>query len=189
MPANVSEKEDSFLLDKQTVIVATSESDKKTAELFNAWLKELTGYELAVKDQGNENAILLHTGNDTTNGEGYTLNVDHNNITINGNSGSGTFYGVQTLIQGSTTVLAVTNLADIKNNGVLAITNAGFTGTMLIEAGGQLQLNTGGNLQLYNSAITNFGAVAWISGSLSVGGNNSQSTFITNAGFVADNRQ
>ena len=99
MPANVSEKEDSFLLDKQTVIVATSESDKKTAELFNAWLKELTGYELAVKDQGNENAILLHTGNDTTNGEGYTLNVDHNNITINGNSGSGTFYGVQTLIQ------------------------------------------------------------------------------------------
>ena len=99
MPANVSEKEDSFLLDKQTVIVATSESDKKTAELFNAWLKELTGYELAVKDQGNENAILLHTGNDTTNGEGYTLNVGHNNITINGNSGSGTFYGVQTLIQ------------------------------------------------------------------------------------------
>lgn len=105
------------------------------------------------------------------------------NLTLGGNS------GVQTLIQGSTTVLAVTNLADIKNNGVLAITNAGFTGTMLIEAGGQLQLNTGGNLQLYNSAITNFGAVAWISGSLSVGGNNSQSTFITNAGFVADNRQ
>ena len=99
MPANVSEKEDSFLLDKQTVIVATNESDKKTAGLFNAWLKELTGYELAVKDQGNENAILLQTGSDTTNTEGYTLSVNHNNITINGNSGSGTFYGIQTLIQ------------------------------------------------------------------------------------------
>jgi hexosaminidase len=99
MPASISEKADSFLLDKQTVIVANNESDKKTAALFNTWLKELTGYELEIKDQGEKNAILLHTGNDTTNAEGYTLNVDHNNVTINGNSGSGTFYGVQTLIQ------------------------------------------------------------------------------------------
>ena len=99
VPASISEKADSFLLDKQTVIVANNEGDKKTAALFNAWLKELTGYELAVKDQGDKNAIILHTGNDTTNAEGYTLNTDHNSVTINGNSGAGTFYGVQTLIQ------------------------------------------------------------------------------------------
>lgn len=99
MPASVSETADSFLLDKQTVIVANNESDKKTAALFNAWLKELTGYELAVKEQGDKNAILLQTGNDSTNAEGYTLTADHNNITIKGNSGAGTFYGVQTLIQ------------------------------------------------------------------------------------------
>ena len=99
MPASVSETADSFLLDKQTVIVANNESDKKTAALFNAWLKELTGYELAVKEQGDKNAILLQTGNDTTNAEGYTLTADHNHITIKGNSGAGTFYGVQTLIQ------------------------------------------------------------------------------------------
>ncbi|MGF6925421.1 hexosaminidase [Chitinophaga sp. W2I13] len=99
MPASVSETADSFLLDKQTVIVANNESDKKTAALFNAWLKELTGYELAVKDQGDKNAILLQTGNDSANAEGYTLAATHNNITIKGNSSAGTFYGVQTLIQ------------------------------------------------------------------------------------------
>jgi hexosaminidase len=99
MPASVSETADSFLLDKQTVIVANNESDKKTAALFNAWLRELTGYELAVKEQGDKNAILLQTGNDTTNAEGYTLTADHNNIIIKGNSGAGTFYGIQTLIQ------------------------------------------------------------------------------------------
>lgn len=99
VPASVSETADSFLLDKQTVIVAGNESDKKTAALFNAWLKELTGYELEVKAQGDKNAILLQTGNDSTNAEGYTLTADHNNIIIKGNSGAGTFYGVQTMIQ------------------------------------------------------------------------------------------
>ena len=99
MPANVVEKADSFLLTKQTVIVASGEADQKTAALFNAWLKELTGYELAIKDQGEKNAIILHSANDTTNAEGYTLNADHNGVTINGNSSRGTFYGVQSLIQ------------------------------------------------------------------------------------------
>ncbi|PSL46843.1 hexosaminidase [Chitinophaga niastensis] len=99
MPASVSEKADSFLLDKQTIIVAANATDKKTAELFNSWLKELTGYELAIKEQGDKNAIILHSGGDSTNGEGYTLNVDNHGITINGNGSSGTFYGVQTLIQ------------------------------------------------------------------------------------------
>ncbi|MFY0254874.1 family 20 glycosylhydrolase [Chitinophaga sp. 30R24] len=99
MPVSTSEQPDSFLLDKKTVIVATNEADKKTAALFNAWLKELTGYELDIKEQGSQNAIILNTGHDSTNTEGYTLNTAHDKVTINGNSGSGTFYGVQTLIQ------------------------------------------------------------------------------------------
>jgi hexosaminidase len=43
MPATISEKADSFLLDKQTIIIAANATDKKTAVLFNSWLKELTG--------------------------------------------------------------------------------------------------------------------------------------------------
>ncbi|NLR63715.1 family 20 glycosylhydrolase [Chitinophaga varians] len=99
MPASITEKQDSFLLDKHTVIVATGEADRKTAALFNAWLKEFTGYELDIKETGDRNAITLHTGNDSTNAEGYTLNVDNKGVTINGNSGAGTFYGIQSLIQ------------------------------------------------------------------------------------------
>ncbi len=99
MPVNVQEKADSFLLNKRTVLVAGNEADKQTAALFNSWLKELTGYELDVAPQGTDNAILLHSGTDTTNAEGYTLDVNNKTITINGNSSAGTFYGVQSLIQ------------------------------------------------------------------------------------------
>ncbi|WP_201747878.1 glycoside hydrolase family 20 protein [Chitinophaga vietnamensis] len=99
MPASITEKTDSFLLDKHTVIVASNAADKQTAALFNSWLKELTGYELTIKDQADRNAILLQSGSDSTNGEAYTLDVDHNNIAIHGNSSAGTFYGVQSLIQ------------------------------------------------------------------------------------------
>lgn len=99
MPVSVKENADSFLLDKQTVLVATTPADKQTAALFNAWLKELTGYELEIKDSGDKNAIVLQTTADQTHKEGYTLQVDNNHIAIKGNDSSGTFYGIQTLIQ------------------------------------------------------------------------------------------
>ncbi|NSL88161.1 family 20 glycosylhydrolase [Chitinophaga sp. Mgbs1] len=99
MPANITEKPDSFLLNKRTVIVAATEADKKTAELFNEWLKMLTDYQLDIQSTGDHNAIILHSGSDTTNAEGYTLDVAQDKITINGNSGRGTFYAVQTLMQ------------------------------------------------------------------------------------------
>ncbi len=99
MPVSVQEKADSFLLNKRTVIVASNEADKQTASLFNSWLKELTGYELQIAAQGDNNAIILHSAADATNAEGYTLDVNNKTVTINGNTSAGTFYGVQTLIQ------------------------------------------------------------------------------------------
>lgn len=99
LPAEVKENADSFLIDKQTTIVAATAEDKQSAALFNAYLKELTGYELTVADNGDKNAIVLKTGNDTTAKEGYRLSVKNDLVTINGNSGAGTFYGIQTLIQ------------------------------------------------------------------------------------------
>ncbi|SHK79812.1 hexosaminidase [Chitinophaga jiangningensis] len=99
MPVSVQEKADSFLLNKRTVIVAGNDADKQTAALFNSWIKELTGYELEIAAQGSDNAIILHSANDTTNAEGYTLDVNNKTITINGNTGAGTFYGIQSLIQ------------------------------------------------------------------------------------------
>ena len=100
IPVSVTEKPDSFLLDKQTVLVATTPEDQQAAGLFNAWLKELTGYELTIAEQGEQNAIVLHTGTDSSaHAEGYRLQVAKDRIDINGNDGAGTFYGIQTLIQ------------------------------------------------------------------------------------------
>ncbi|MCW3463614.1 glycoside hydrolase family 20 protein [Chitinophaga nivalis] len=99
MPAQVQEKADSFLLDKQTVLVASTDADKQTAALFNSWLKELTGYELAIRATADKNAIILQTGQDSTNPEGYTLQAGSQGVNIHGNTASGTFYGIQTLIQ------------------------------------------------------------------------------------------
>jgi hexosaminidase len=100
IPVDVKELPDSFLLDRQTVLVAATPDEQQTAALFNAWLKELTGYELRITDKGDQNAIILHTGTDSSAArEGYTLKVGRDHVAINGNDGSGTFYGIQTLIQ------------------------------------------------------------------------------------------
>ena len=100
IPVSVQEAPDSFLLDKQTVLVATTPEEQQTAGLFNTWLKELTGYELTITDKGERNAILLHTSPDTTAAkEGYTLTVGKDRIDIAGNDAAGTFYGMQTLVQ------------------------------------------------------------------------------------------
>jgi fibronectin-binding autotransporter adhesin len=98
------------------------------------------------------------------------------------NIGGGT--GVQTFIYGTSAgKLFITN-SSVRANGVLAITNAGIYGALSVQAGGELQLNgLSGNLQLYNFAITNQGTVTCSNGSLSIGGNNSEITYITNSGL------
>ncbi|KAA2240156.1 family 20 glycosylhydrolase [Chitinophaga agrisoli] len=100
IPVDVKETPDSFLLDKQTVLVATTPEEKQDADLFNTWLQQLTGYALTIADKGDKNAIVLHTATDSSaHAEGYTLKVNKDRIDINGNDGNGTFYGIQTLIQ------------------------------------------------------------------------------------------
>ena len=92
--------------------------------------------------------------------------------------------GTQTLIQGSTTALLVTNVLNVRSNGMLIITNAGFVGNLRIEAGATTQFSpTIGGLQLYHSTVTNLGTVKWLSGSLAVGGSNNDTTSISNAGL------
>jgi hexosaminidase len=101
LPARLQETADSFLLDKQTVLVAASEEDKQTAALFNAYFSSLSGYNLKVQDSGTHNAIVLRSNPKDQPGmaETYALKVSKDHITINGDDAAGTFYGMQTLIQ------------------------------------------------------------------------------------------
>lgn len=98
--------------------------------------------------------------------------------TIGGGSGK------QTFVYGSITggQLFMTN-SSVEANGVLAITNSGLTGQLLVKQGGELQFNAAGTLQLYTLSLTNHGTMTWSNGSLAVGGNNSQITYITNSGL------
>ncbi|WP_343701607.1 family 20 glycosylhydrolase [Chitinophaga sp.] len=101
MPARLTELKDSFLVDKQTVLVATSEADKEAAALFNEYFKSLSGYELKMQDSGTQNAIIFSSMPATQQGlpETYHLKVSADQVSINGDDAAGTFYGMQTLIQ------------------------------------------------------------------------------------------
>lgn len=101
LPAQLQETKDSFLLDKQTVLVARTESEKKTAALFNAWLSGLSGYELQIKDSITHNAIvmLVTDGEVKRPAESYSISTSKDRIQIHCTDDAGLFYGMQTLIQ------------------------------------------------------------------------------------------
>jgi len=106
-----------------------------------------------------------------------TGSVASASITLGGGNGT------QTLVYGTATgPLFLTNSA-VLPNGLLQVTNGGLQGSLLVQAGGQLQVNAGGGLFFYNFALTNQGTVTWSSGLMSVGGNNSDTTTIANQGL------
>ena len=106
-----------------------------------------------------------------------TGSVSVASITLGGSSGT------QTLNYGSVSgPLSLAN-GSVLANGLLVVTNGGLQGSLLVQSGGQLQLNASSSLFLYNFALTNQGTVTWSSGNLQVGGNSGQTTVIDNAGL------
>jgi hexosaminidase len=101
MPARLTTLPDSFLLDRQTVLVAASEADKQAAGFFNEYFKSLSGYELKMQDSGSQNAIIFKSMPAGEKGlpETYSLKVSRDQVTVSGDDAAGTFYGMQTLIQ------------------------------------------------------------------------------------------
>jgi hexosaminidase len=91
-----------FSIARATIILARNAEDIKTASLFNEYLQQVYGFKLAVNKAAKTNYIRFTTLQfikAPEHEEGYTLNVTKEGVTINGNSYSGTFYGMQTLIQ------------------------------------------------------------------------------------------
>lgn len=91
---------DSFVLNSATKIVvpAGDEEMQRNAQFLADYVAELTGNKLAITDQPQSgNAIILSTGLVDDNKEAYMLTVDGGNITIDGASPAGVFYGIQTL--------------------------------------------------------------------------------------------
>ena len=71
------------------------EAMKRNAEFLSGYIAGQTGKKLDVTDKKVEkNAIVLSTGLDDKNPEAYRLVVGDNNISIQGASAAGVFYGI-----------------------------------------------------------------------------------------------
>ncbi|MBF6596843.1 MAG: family 20 glycosylhydrolase [Fermentimonas sp.] len=91
---------EAFILTAQTKIVYSEGNDMmhRNAKFMAEYLNIATGLKLALSnDLQTPNAIILSTGLESDNLEAYTINVNSENITINGATEAGVFYGIQTI--------------------------------------------------------------------------------------------
>ena len=101
-PVSVRIQKGSFALNNKTVLVAKDAGDLNTARLFNTYLQQVYGFQLEINHTASKNFINFTTLKfikAPEQEEGYSLHVNKNGISINGNSYAGTFYGMQSLIQ------------------------------------------------------------------------------------------
>lgn len=99
----VINKESPFTLQKSTKIFYPEGNDllKRNAEFLSDYIKEATGYKPVVEampsDSDVQNAIVLGLNDDILQKEGYELKVTPEQVTIQGKTANGVFYGIQTL--------------------------------------------------------------------------------------------
>jgi hexosaminidase len=100
-PVSMKTKPGTFMISKKTVLAARDEEDRKTARLLNDYLKSVYGFTLDIDRQEGKNYIRLSTKKfiKAPDRDAYTLNVTKDGVTIDGDTYSGTFYGIQSLIQ------------------------------------------------------------------------------------------
>jgi len=107
IPAPVSTiwQDGKFIIDKHTVLIADA-ADSSSAGFFNTYLQQIYGMRLPVLPTGEQpqtDYIRLYSAAAPGDGEGregrYTLRVAPGSVTINGDTHSGVFYGMQTLLQ------------------------------------------------------------------------------------------
>lgn len=92
--------EEGFTLTGSTVITYPADNDtlKTDAAHLQGYLEQLTGHKLSIREGvSDKNAINLTANLDAANPEAYRLTVNSENISIDGASSAGTFYGIQTL--------------------------------------------------------------------------------------------
>src|SRR5688572_12666652 len=101
LPVSAKLMNGNFTINPATVIVVADAGDQQAADFFSAYLKKYYSLNLKKVKSATKNFIRLFTLKFIQPGtEGkYQLTCDANGVTINGDSYSGTFYGVQTLIQ------------------------------------------------------------------------------------------
>ena len=132
IPVKTEIRNGNFTISKQTVIVTNGDEEKATVNFLNDYLQKYYGFSLPAVKQAATNFINLTTNTflKTPNRpERYTLAVSNKAIQIKGDSHSGTFYGMQTLLQ----LLPVQKSASLKIPAVVIedYPRFGYRGSML----------------------------------------------------------
>ena len=100
VPAELSQQEGFFKLQKKTSIFASSPEAKTIGEFFAAKMNASTGYNITVSDKNSTGGIALSINEKLdVNNEGYQLNVTKEGVQIEAKTPQGLFYGMQTLMQ------------------------------------------------------------------------------------------
>ncbi|HEY0041516.1 MAG TPA: family 20 glycosylhydrolase, partial [Flavisolibacter sp.] len=100
-PVSVQIGNGQFILSKKTVITASDEADRTSAEYLDKHLQQVYGFTLDIDRQESKNYIRLVTRKfiKAPDKDAYQLTVTKDGVTIEGDTYTGTFYGLQTLIQ------------------------------------------------------------------------------------------
>ena len=102
-PAQMALQEGNFNLTGETQIILLNSELKNEAELFNDYLEENYGLRLKISSarQSKKACINLSLPDVGINSsrEGYKLIVKPSGVAIKASTGSGVFYGLQTLLQ------------------------------------------------------------------------------------------
>jgi hexosaminidase len=100
-PKMIEKKKGSFILSPSTVIILGDDAEKATATFFNQHLKTYYGFQIKTVKSAVKNYIRFSTKRFIMPGtEGkYDLSVQSKGIEVSGDTYSGTFYGMQTIIQ------------------------------------------------------------------------------------------
>ncbi|MDP4131856.1 MAG: beta-N-acetylhexosaminidase [Bacteroidota bacterium] len=100
-PVKTSWKSGKFVINKNTVLVAGSEDENKSADFLNTYLQHFYGFELRISKKPSSNYIRVTVKKNPSSGkEGYyTISVSASSVNISGYGPAGAFYGIQTLIQ------------------------------------------------------------------------------------------
>ncbi|MEO6964169.1 MAG: beta-N-acetylhexosaminidase [Puia sp.] len=100
-PVKMDWKSGEFILSKNTVLVAATAGENKSALFLNEYLQQVYGFALNISRKPVSHGIRLVTKKSEASAKegAYDLSVSPSSIQISGESAVGTFYGIQTLIQ------------------------------------------------------------------------------------------
>ena len=100
-PVQVITNAGNFIINPETNLVVANKQDNASAAFFNKYLLDYYGFKLPIVKRAKKNCIKFKSNKniDGLKSEGYSLKSDKKRVVIEGNSQTGTFYGMQTLIQ------------------------------------------------------------------------------------------